>query len=421
MDKRNFIKALGGLSISPFLTSSGAKEFMSLSNFLPKITDDEELWKVVRSHYKLKDEYINLESGYYCILPQPTLEHFIELVRYVNYEGAYYMREYQFPNKDKVAAQLAEFVNTNPEELVITRNATESLDLIISGFPWENGDEAIYAEQDYGAMINQFKLVAKREGIINKVISVPNHPKSDEEIVSLYENQITSKTKLIMVCHQINITGQILPIRKICDMAHSYGVDVLVDGAHCVGQFDVSIDDLGCDYYASSLHKWLSTPLGAGLLYVNKKNISKIWPFFASGSQNLNDIKRLNHTGTHPVHTDIAISNAIDYINWIGVKKKEERLRFLQRYWSDKLRGKKNVLVNTPEDIQRSCGIGNVGLKNIKPGKMAQLLFDKYKIFTVAIDGANVHGCRISPNIFTTTEELDSLVNAVTELSQISS
>ncbi|MBP01083.1 MAG: aminotransferase, partial [Candidatus Marinimicrobia bacterium] len=123
----------------------------------------------------------------------------------------------------------------------------------------------------------------------------------------------------------------------------------------------------------------------------------------------------------HPVHTDIAISNAIDYINWIGVKKKEERLRFLQRYWSDKLRGKKNVLVNTPEDIQRSCGIGNVGLKNIKPGKMAQLLFDEYKIFTVAIDGANVHGCRISPNIFTTTEELDSLVNAVTELSQISS
>ena len=421
MDKRNFIKALGGLSISPFLTSSGAKEFMSLSNFLPKITDDEELWKVVRSHYKLKDEYINLESGYYCILPQPTLEHFIEHVRYVNYEGAYYMREYQFPNKDKVAAQLAEFVNTNPEELVITRNATESLDLIISGFPWKNGDEAIYAEQDYGAMINQFKLVAKREGIINKVISVPNHPKSDEEIVSLYENQITSKTKLIMVCHQINITGQILPIRKICDMAHSYGVDVLVDGAHCVGQFDVSIDDLGCDYYASSLHKWLSTPLGAGLLYVNKKNITKIWPFFASGSQNLNDIKRLNHTGTHPVHTDIAISNAIDYINWIGVKKKEERLRFLQRYWSDKLRGKKNVLVNTPEDIQRSCGIGNVGLKNIKPGKMAQLLFDEYKIFTVAIDGANVHGCRISPNIFTTTEELDSLVNAVTELSQISS
>jgi selenocysteine lyase/cysteine desulfurase len=263
-----------------------------------------------------------------------------------------------------------------------------------------------------------FKLVSIREGITNKVVSVPNHPKSDEEIVALYEDQITNKTKLIMVCHQINITGHILPIRKICDMAHGYGVDVLVDGAHCVGQFDVSIDDLGCDYYASSLHKWLSTPLGAGLLYVNKKNIGKIWSFFASGSKDLNDIKRLNHTGTHPVHTDIAISNAIDYINWIGVKKKEERLRFLQRYWSDKLRGKKNIIINTPEDIQRSCGIGNVGLTNMSPGKMAQLLFDEYKIFTVAIDGANVRGCRISPNVFTITEELDSLVNAVTELSK---
>jgi len=418
LDKRNFIKVLGGLSISPFLMGSSSKEFLSLSNYLPKIENDKELWKVVRSHYKLKDDYINLESGYYCILPQPTLEHFIEHVKHVNYEGSYYMRNYQIPNKDKVTSKLAKLVNTNSEELVITRNSTESLDLIISGFPWKKGDEAIYAEQDYGAMINMFKLVAKREGITNKVVSVPNHPKSDEEIVALYEGQITNKTKLIMVCHQINITGHILPIRKICDMAHGYGVDVLVDGAHCVGQFDVSIDDLGCDYYASSLHKWLSTPLGAGLLYVNKKNIGKIWSFFASGSKDLNDIKRLNHTGTHPVHTDIAISNAIDYINWIGVKKKEERLRFLQRYWSDKLRGKKNIIINTPEDIQRSCGIGNVGLTNISPGKMAQLLFDQFKIFTVAIDGANVRGCRISPNVFTTTEELDSLVNAVTELSK---
>ena len=265
MDKRNFIKVLGGLSISPFLMGSSSKEFLSLSNYLPKIENDKELWKVVRSHYKLKDDYINLGSGYYCILPQPTLEHFIEHVKHVNYEGSYYMRNYQIPNKDKVTSKLAKLVNTNSEELVITRNSTESLDLIISGFPWKKGDEAIYAEHDYGAMINMFKLVAKREGITNKVVSVPNHPKSDEEIVALYEGQITNKTKLIMVCHQINITGHILPIRKICDMAHGYGVDVFVDGAHCVGQFDVSIDDLGCDYYASSLHKWLSTPLGAGL------------------------------------------------------------------------------------------------------------------------------------------------------------
>ena len=221
---------------------SSSKELLSLSNYLPKIENDKELWKVVRSHYKLKDDYINLESGYYCILPQPTLEHFIEHVKHVNYEGSYYMRNYQIPNKDKVTSKLAKLVNTNSKELVITRNSTESLDLIISGFPWKKGDEAIYAEQDYGAMINMFKLVAKREGITNKVVSVPNHPKSDEEIVALYEGQITNKTKLIMVCHQINITGHILPIRKICDMAHSYGVDVLVDGHMTAGYHNITWD-----------------------------------------------------------------------------------------------------------------------------------------------------------------------------------
>lgn len=264
-----------------------------------------------------------------------------------------------------------------------------------------------------------FEQISSRYGVINKVISIPNHPKNDEEIVSLYESQITEKTKLIMVCHMINITGQILPIKKICEMAHKYGVEVMVDGAHCVGHFDFSIDDFNCDYYGSSLHKWLATPLGVGLLYVNKKNTEKLWPLLANGIQNKSDIKRLNHIGTHPVHTDLAISNSIDYINWIGIKKKEERMRFLQRYWSDKLRNINNIIINTPEDINRSCGIANVGLKNITPSEMSKILMDKYKIFTVAIDYANVKGCRISPNVFTTTQELDILVEAVKEMSLI--
>ena len=177
------------------------------------------------------------------------------------------MRTVQWENKEKIASRLAAWLNCGKDELIITRNATESLDMIISGFPWEEGDEAIFAEQDYGAMIDQFEMVRKRYGIVNKRISIPNHPESDEEIVSLYESQITSRTKLIMVCHMINITGQILPIKKICDMAHDYGVEVLVDGAHCVGHINVDIASLNCDYYASSLHKWLSTPLGAGMLY----------------------------------------------------------------------------------------------------------------------------------------------------------
>ena len=419
MDKRRFIKSLGALSFSPLIFANELTDFKPISKTLPFINNEDKLWKTVRSHYTLKEEYINLESGYYNIIPNPILEHFINHVKHVNIEGSFYMRKDLNKNKDRVTSELANLVGSSPDQIAITRNATESLDLVISGFPWKKGDEAIYAKQDYGTMKEMFEQISNRYGVVNKVISVPNHPKNDEEIVSLYESQITSKTKLIMVCHMINITGQILPIKKICEMAHNYGVEVMVDGAHCVGHFDFSIDDFNCDYYGSSLHKWLATPLGAGLLYVNKNKTHKIWPLLANGNTNKSDIKRLNHIGTHPVHTDLAISNSIDYLKWIGMERKEKRMRFLQRYWSDKLRNVKNVIVNTPLDINRSCGIGNVGLTNISPSKMEDLLFQKYKIFTVAIDYANVKGCRISPNIFTTTKELDIFVEAVKELSLV--
>ena len=419
MDKRRFIKSLGALSFSPLISASKLTDFKPISKSLPVIDNEDELWKTVRSHYTLKDEYINLESGYYNIIPNPILEHFINHVKHVNIEGSFYMRNDLNKNKDRVTSELANIVGSTPDQIAITRNATESLDLVISGFPWKKGDEAIYAKQDYGTMKEMFEQISNRYGVVNKVISVPNHPKNDDEIVSLYESQITSKTKLIMVCHMINITGQILTIKKICEMAHNYGVEVMVDGAHCVGHFDFSIDDFNCDYYGSSLHKWLATPLGAGLLYVNKNKTHKIWPLLANGNTNKSDIKRLNHIGTHPVHTDLAISNSIDYLKWIGMERKEKRMRFLQRYWSNKLRNVKNVIVNTPLDIDRSCGIGNVGLTNMSPSKMEDLLFEKYKIFTVAIDYANVKGCRISPNIFTTTKELDSFVDAVKELSLV--
>ena len=416
MDKRNFIKTLGALSVSSLVPASELTKIKSVSYSLPNTKSDEELWTTVRSHYTLKDDYINLESGYYSIIPNPVLEHFIKHVKHVNIEGSYYMRNDLNKNKDRVITELAKLVGSTSDQIGITRNATESLDLVISGFQWEKGDEAIYAKQDYGTMKEMFEQISSRYGVKTKIVSVPNHPKNDEEIVSIYESQITDKTKLIMICHMINITGQILPVKKICEMAHSYGVEVMVDGAHCVGHFDFSIDEFNCDYYGSSLHKWLATPLGAGLLYVNKNNTHKIWPLLANGNTNKKDIKRLNHIGTHPVHTDLAISNSIDYTNWIGMKKKEKRMRYLQRYWSDKLRTVKNVIVNTPEDLNRSCGIGNVGLSNMSPSQMSNILFEKYKIFTVAIDYANVKGCRISPNIFTTTNELDEFISAVKEM-----
>ena len=364
----------------------------------------------------LTPEYINLENGYYCILPEEVLENYFKHIREVNLQGAHYMRTVQFDNKKIAVAKLAELAGCSSDELIITRNTTESLDMIINGLDWKAGDEAVMADQDYGAMLDMFKQVSKRYGTVNKIINVPNHPKSDEEIVDIYANAITSKTKLLMVCHMINITGQILPVKKICDMAHSKNVAVMVDGAHAFAHIKFTIPELNCDYYGCSLHKWLSVPLGAGMLYVKKENISKIWPLFAEGEKKEDDISRLNHTGTTPVHTDLTIANSIDFYNKIGAQRKEDRLRYLQNYWTNKVRNFPNVILNTPEETYRSCGIANAGVKNIKPADLADTLLKKYNIYTVAIDGKGVQGCRITPNVFTSTNELDVLVKALEEI-----
>ena len=418
MDKRTFLKNSSLIGLGTFAGFSTLGKMVETSAHLPAaaVARDEDFWAQIRAGYRLKPEYINLENGYYCIQPKEILDRYLAHINEVNLQGAYYMRTVQVENKKAAAKKLAELAGCSPEELIITRNTTESLDMIIGGFHWNEGDEAVMAEQDYGAMLEMFKQVAKRHGVVNKMVSIPQNPKSDSEIVDLYERAITKKTKLLMVCHMINITGHILPVRKICDMAHSHGVQVMVDGAHALAHLQFSIPDLHCDYYGASLHKWLSVPLGAGLLYVKKENISKVWPLFAEAEKKDDDILRLNHTGTHPVATDLTISDAIDYYTSIGAERKETRLRYLQNYWTSKVRHLPNLLLFTPEDTSRSCGIANVGVKHMKPSDMAKELLEKYKIYTVAIDTAGVHGCRITPNVYTTTGELDALVNALKEM-----
>lgn len=419
MKKRDFIKRFGALGLIPFSQSIRYTSLNEIENLLnTENLSDNDFWKLVRSQYDLHPDFINLESGYYNIIPKPTLKKQIEHIKRVNLEGSFYMRKSRFKDKSTITSELANFVGCDSKNLVVTRNTTESLDLIISGFPWKSGDEAIYASQDYGAMQDMFEQIGKRHGVVLKKVSVPNHPKNDTELISLYESQITSKTRLIMISHMVNITGQILPVKKICDMAHSHGVEVLVDGAHCVGHFNFKIDSLNCDYYGSSLHKWLATPLGAGLLYVNNKHIPKIWPLIADHEKDPNKIQRLSHTGTHPVSTDLTIIDAIEYLNSIGIKKKESRLRFLKTYWQNALKDESNIVINTPFDPQRSCGIGNVGLKNMKPETLAKRLYEEFGIFTVAIDYANVKGCRITPNIFTNENELDTFINAMKSLAR---
>jgi len=419
MDKRSFLKNVGLMGLAAPLSFAHLERAVAdVKHLAPAdLAAEEDFWLKVRSDYDIKPDYINLENGYYCFMPRQTMDHLVEHMRYINREGSHYMRTVQWENKNMVADKVAEIVGCTAGEVAITRNSTESLDLIIGGLDWKAGDEAVMAEQDYGAMLNHFKFIERRFGTVNRFVSVPNHPKSDQEIVDLYASAITDKTRLLMVCHMVNITGQVLPIRKIADMAHARGVEVMVDGAHAFSHITFQMKDLDCDYYGTSLHKWLSAPLGSGMLYVKKEKIDSVWPLFAERDLEPNDMRRLNHIGTHPVHTDLAILNAIEYQNAMGLERKEARLKYLQHYWTSKLRDHPGVIVNTPVEMSRHGGIGNVGVEGIEPGDLADALMNDHGIFTAAINRPGVRGVRVTPNVYTTIEELDALVSAIKKIS----
>ena len=282
MDKRRFLQATGGatlgLMFGPILLAQYATKAAA------EVAGDEAFWAAVRGQFRLTGDYINLENGYYCFQPEPVLDAFINNVRAVNLEASHYMRTRQADDKRRAAEKLAAFAGCSPEELIITRNTTESLDTVISGFDWKPGDEAVLANQDYGAMIDMFKLQARRFGMRNRFVDIPMDPKSDDQVVKVYADALTPKTRLLMIPHMVNITGHILPVRAICDMAHARGVPVMVDASHTFAHLNYRISELNCDYYGASLHKWLATPLGAGVLYVRRDRIEKLWPIYGDES-----------------------------------------------------------------------------------------------------------------------------------------
>ena len=419
MNKRDFLRTSAGAALGALLGDTLWARFADLP--ADALAQEEPFWAAIRAKYRLKPDYINLESGYYSIQATPVLEAFIAKVREINYQGSFYLRGPQVPDKAAARDKLAVIAGCSPAELCITRNTTESIDTVVSGHDWKPGDEAVMAEQDYGHMLAQFKLMARRHGIVNTVVSLPNDPKTDDEVVQLYAGAITPRTRLMMVSHIVNVTGQILPVRKIADMAHARGVEVLVDGAHAFAHFDFKIPDLHCDYYAASLHKWLGCPLGTGILYVRRDRIPALWPIFGDWRMTDDaDIMKLNHTGTHPVHTDLAIEHAIAFHEAIGIQRKEARLRYLQTYWTRKARAIPNVIMNTPSDPARTCAIANFGVKGVKPADLATTLLEKYKIWTNAVDSdsGGVHGVRVTPHVFILPKELDTLVGAIGEIAR---
>ena len=414
MNQREFLRTLGGASVALLF---GEEAWARCAALPPaRLAQEEDFWATIRRKYLLTPDYINLENGYFLMQSQPVLEAFIGRVRDINYRASRYFRTVMNDDNVAVRTRLAAMAGVPVEELVVTRNTTESLDTIIGGFHWQAGDEAVMAAQDYGAMLDMFRLQADRFGIVNRVVSLPMDPRSDDEIVRLYESAITPKTRLLMICHMVNITGQVLPVAKVADMAHRHGVQVMVDGAHTFAQLDFRIPDLGADYFAASLHKWLGNPLGAGILWVRREHIAGIWPRFADYTVPQDDIRKLNHTGTQPVHTVLAINDALDFHASIGTPRKRERLHWLQQYWTTKLRGHPRIYFNTPSDPARTGAIANVGITGLEPAALGAALLDRYRIWTVAIDAAGVRGVRVTPHLFTSTDELDSLVRAMREL-----
>jgi len=419
MNKRDFLKSVALLGLG---VSSGNKILRALppapSETEPAAANSEDFWEKIQAGYVRDPDRINLENGYYCVMPKPTLEASVRHAREQNLQGTYYLRTRQADDKVATRSMLAKFGGCELGELIVTRNTTESLDTVVSGFDWRQGDEAVMAFQDYPSMLAMFKQQARRYGIVNRMVSVPNHPESDDEIVSLYERAISPKTRLLMVCHVVNITGQILPVRKICDMARSHGVPVMVDGAHSFAQLDFKIPDLGCDYFGASLHKWLGAPLGLGILYVRRDRIPSLWPLLGDAEYGSDDIRKLNHIGTNPVHSELTIPDAIGFHNRIGSARKESRLRFLQQYWTTQVRDLAGITLNTPFEPSRTCAIANVRVNSRSPDELARVLLERHRIWTVAIDNpeASVRGIRVTPNLFTTTAELDTLIGALREL-----
>jgi selenocysteine lyase/cysteine desulfurase len=414
INQRDFLRTLGGASLALLFGEEAWARYAALP--AGQLAQDEDFWAQIRRKFLLTPDYINLENGFFLMQSQPVLEAFIGRVRNVNYRASRYFRTTMPDDNVAVRARLAAMGGVPTEELIVTRNTTESLDTVIGGFHWQAGDEAVMAAQDYGAMLDMFKLQERRHGITSRIVSLPMDPQSDDEIVRLYESAITPKTRLLMICHMVNITGQLLPVAAVADMAHRHGVQVMVDGAHSFAQLDFKIPDLHGDYFAASLHKWLGNPLGAGILWVKRDHIAELWPTFADSTVPEDDIRKLNHTGTQPVHTVLAISDALDFHESIGTARKEARMRWFQQYWTTKLRGTPRIYFNTPSDPRRSGAIANVGITGMEPKALGDALFDRYKIWTVAIDGAGVRGVRVTPHVFTSTQELDALVTALREL-----
>lgn len=379
---------------------------------------DEDFWFHIQESFSVTRGIINLNNGGVSPSPRLVTEAFCRYTWQQEDVTAYTMWQILEPQSETIRTGLAEIFGCDREEVAITRNASESLEILLMGMDLKSGDEILSTTQDYGRMLTTLRQRELREGLVLKMIKIPIAPKSLDDIYKEFEKAITPRTKVILMSHVINITGQIMPVKKVCDLAHAKGIEVIVDGAHSFAHFDFKQSDLNCDYYGASLHKWLFAPKGTGILYVKKDKIEKIWPLMAAEKKQKGDIRKFEEIGTHPAAPRLAIGEAILYHHGIGAKRKEERLRYLSRYWMTKLKDLPNVRFHTSWEPNQSCGIANIEIVGIEPGAIGSYLMDKHKIFTTPILHDEFKGIRITPSVYTTLNELDRFVDVMTTISK---
>jgi isopenicillin-N epimerase len=373
-----------------------------------EMATDEDFWSEVRAAFSIDRNIVNFNNGYVSPSPRPVQD---AMRRYLEYTdmGPYHtmvaVLEHQV---EAVRRRLALAAGCDAEEIAITRNASESLENAQYGIDLKPGDEVLTTDQDYPRMLTTFAQRARREGIVLKTISFPVPPPSMDDLYRRFEEAVTPRTRLILFCHITNRTGQIFPVRRICQMARARNIPTIVDGAHAFSHFPYKLSDLDCDYYGTSLHKWTYAPIGTGFLYVRRSRIASTWSLMASDKTQAGDIRKFEEIGTHPAANHNAISEALIFNENLGVDRKAARLRYLRDRWALRLaKNPKCRILHSPDPAQ-SCGIGFLAFNGEVDGaKMREALWSKYNILTTYIPHADYSGLRVTPNVYTTLGEVD--------------
>ena len=416
MERRSFLKTLGtGIgaktvssifdptSVSRIKTATKPWSFQNPAT----VAADESYWREIQQAFTVSRRMINLNNGYCCPSPRIVTEAVVNYVWQQEEAPAYTLARLLPPFREPVRQGLARLFGCDTEEIALVRNASEAMEILLLGVELKSGDEVITTTQDYGRMRTALDQRRRREGIEVKLFTIPTPAERNEDIIANFQNAMTTNTKLILMSHQINLTGQILPVKEIASLAKERGIEVMVDGAHSFAQFAFKQPDINCDYFGTSLHKWLLAPKGTGLLYVKKEKIKTIWPLMAAPQKMDSDIRKFEEIGTHSEAPYLATSEAITFHNTIGSERKEARLRYLKDYWAEKLLEMKTVRLHTSLNPKMSCAIGNVELVGTDPSAMANYLWDEHKIIVVAINHDEFKGLRVTPNLYTTLGELD--------------